>query len=79
MVQSAEFPYPPDLVLNPTVDKEASDFLPKLTAAVGKSKEGYEGLDAVIVVTEPIPAFEYGLSIADFLHAYRIIQSEFEC
>jgi len=63
MVQSAEFPHPPDLVLNPTVDKEASEFLPKLTAAVGTSKEGYEGLDAVIVATEPIPAFEYGIKL----------------
>lgn len=70
MVQAADFPHPPDLVLNPLVDTQPAETLAKISGALGKSTEGYDGLDAVIVAADAISAFHYAISI---LHPHALM------
>jgi len=63
------FKHAPDVILNPKVDKEPSEFLPKVVEKIGKSN-GYDGLDAVIVATEAKSAFHYA---AQILHIHGLM------
>ena len=62
IVSSADFPLPADMTLN-SKTTSATDAVAQITQKLGKSKNGYEGVDAVILCADAKGAFTFGIDI----------------